>query len=329
MNASHTRPTVFTPRWLAAGGAVVLAGVIGIALLLQHGGSAACAAPPTGNATRTGKATFYDLGGGTGNCSFRGAPADDLFVALGNSEYSGAAACGSYLDVTGPKGKVRVKVIDRCPECEPGHLDLSRTAFKKIANEVQGIVPIKYKAVLNPATPGPVSVRIKEGSSQFWFAVLIDNHANPLTSVKVKSKGGGLRSAQRADFNFWIIEGGAGPGPFSIQMTDVYGHQATATDVRLQPEQIQSTSVRLTRGGTGAVAAGADEPRRAPKKRSPAPSTSRPGTVKAPAAVAKSAAARPAATPPGVLAAPGAVLPETSPSPPTAVELAAAKSTCG
>ncbi len=241
-----TRSHPCTPRRLVAGGVAVLAAVAAVALLLQNTTSAACAAPPSGSAVRTGKATFYDMGGGTGNCSFATVPANDLYVALGNTQYSAAGACGSYLDVTGPKGTVRVKVVDRCPECAAGHLDLSRTAFRKIADEVAGVVPITYRAVVNAPTPGPLSVRFKDGASQWWFAVLIDNHANPLTSVRAKASGGGWRTAKRADYNYWIISGGAGAGPFTMTFTDVYGHTATATGITLQPERTQTTSVRLT-----------------------------------------------------------------------------------
>jgi expansin (peptidoglycan-binding protein) len=236
--------TAYSTRWLATGGAVVLAGVVGVALVLQHGGSA-CAAPP-GNSTSSGKATFYDLGGGIGNCSFPGAPADDLFVALGPSQYAKAASCGSYLDVTGPKGKVRVKVIDSCPGCEVGHLDLSRTAFKKIADEVQGVVSITYRTVVNPLTPGRLNVRLQEGASQYWFSALIDNHGNRLASVRVASSGGSFHAAKRADYNYWVIDGGAGSGPFTIKITDVDGHLATVTGIKLSPGKTQQTSVRLT-----------------------------------------------------------------------------------
>jgi expansin (peptidoglycan-binding protein) len=293
--SAHSRPPVLRRRWLATGGAVVLAGVIGVALLVQNGGSAACAAPPTGNERHQGKATFYDLGG-LGNCSFTGAPDDDLYVALGNAEYSSAAACGSYLDVTGPKGSVRVKVVDRCPECEEGHLDLSRTAFKRIADEVQGIIPITYKAAIDPGVPGPLSLRFKDGTSEFFFALLVDNHANPLRSVKVSS-GGGTRTAKRADFNFWIIDGGAGRGPFSVTMTDVYGNKATATGVGLRPEQTQRTSVRLTGGGgTAAVgAASADRSRNKPPARKARPAA-RPTTAAPSVSVSASPSASTAAS---------------------------------
>jgi len=267
---AHRRLGVISPRWLAAGGAVVLAAIVGTALLLQNGGSA-CAAPPSTSA-HTGKATFYDLGSGTGNCSFPSSPADDLFVALGPDQYSAGAACGTYLDVTGPKGKVRVKVTDSCPECAAGHLDLSRTAFKKIGAEVDGIIPITYKTVLNPAVPGPLTVRIQEGSSQYWFSALIDNHGNQLTSVKVSSKGGAFRTTKRADYNYWIIDAGAGPGPFTIKITDLYGGSATVTGITLSPGRTQKTTAHLV--GTRAVK-GLPPASPTPTKKKPAASPSK------------------------------------------------------
>ena len=277
---------LFTPRWLATGGAIVLAGIVGVALLLQNSGSA-CAAPPS-TSTKSGKATFYDLGGGTGNCSFAAVPDNDLFVALGNSEYSEAGACGSYLDVTGPKGKVRVKATDRCPECEPGHIDLSRTAFKKIANEVDGIVPIKYKRVLNPSV-GSMSVRMKEGSSQYWFAALIDNHGNPLKSVQVVGKG----SATRHDYNYWIIEGGAGAGPYTLKVTDITGRTSTLSGVKQQAGTVQ-------RPGAKSSVAAAETKKAAKPTKSPSksPSASPSPTVSATVAPLLEATTVPTTQPP-------------------------------
>ena len=239
---------LLSPRWLATGGAVVLAGAVAVAVLLR---SPACAAPPT-TSLHKGKATYYDLDGTKGNCSFP-PPADDLYVALGPNEYAAAAPCGGYLDVTGPKGKVRVKVFDSCPECGTGHLDLSRTAFKRIGNEIDGIIPITYKAVRNPPTPGPLSITFVAGTSRYYWAVVIDNHANPLRSVRTKGPGGSWLTANRTDYNTWIINRDVGNGPFSVRMTDIYGHTGTATDIKLIPNQRQTTSVRLT----GAPAASA------------------------------------------------------------------------
>ncbi|MEV8505089.1 expansin EXLX1 family cellulose-binding protein [Actinoplanes sp. NPDC051475] len=276
-----TAHRLLRPRWLATGGAVLLAGVLGTALLLQNGGGA-CAAPPT-SAKHTGKATFFDLAGTVGNCNFK-PPADDLYVALGRTEYSKALSCGSYIDVTGPKGKVRVKVFDSCPECTPGWLDLSRTAFKKIANPSAGVVPITYRAVPNAATPGPLSITFAKGSSQYWWAILIDNHANPITSVRAKGPGGSWMTATHVDYNFWLIERRTGNGPFQIQMTDIYGNTATAKNVKLIPEKKQATSVRFA-GGSTATVKSAPSPTQskskapAKKKASPAPKASSPAVV--------------------------------------------------
>jgi expansin (peptidoglycan-binding protein) len=299
-----TAHRLLSPRWLATGGAAVLAAVLGVVLVVDHN-AAACAAPPSTTAHK-GKATFYDLEGTQGNCSFQ-PPADDLYVALGRTEYSGALSCGSYLDVTGPKGKVRVKVFDSCPECTTGWLDLSRTAFKKIGAEVAGVIPITYKAVPNAATPGPLSITFAKGSSQYWWAVLIDNHANPIKSVSAKGPGGSWMMASHADYNIWIIDHQTGTGPFSIKMTDIYGHTATAKNIKLQPGKKQTSSVRLTTGPaaearTEATTAPTTAPTVAPTAKSSRTPAKSPGPT-ASAATSTSPAAEAAVVAPVALAA--------------------------
>jgi expansin (peptidoglycan-binding protein) len=256
---------------LAAGGGLVLAAVVAVAVTLQSTGGAACAAsvPPTGGTAHKGKATFYTLASGGGNCSYVGPPADDLYVALSPGEYVDAAACGGYLDVTGPKGKVRVKIVDQCPECPTGHLDLSRRAFARIADPVQGIVPVTYRAVVNPRLPGPLAFRIKEGASQFWFAVLVVDHGNPLRMVEARSPGRAWKKITRTDYNYWVQDGGFGPGPYSIRVTDVYGVRAIADGIRLAPARVQTTKVSLYGGSAPRTRAPA-----APGNRAPGPSRS-------------------------------------------------------
>lgn len=275
-------------RWVLVGAAALLAAVTTAVLTLRSGPSPACAAPPTGSTVHRGKATFYDSKGAGGNCSFVSAPADRMYVALGPSEYSAGAGCGGYLDVTGPKGKVRVMIMDQCPECPPGHLDLSKEAFAKIAKPVDGVVSISYKAATNPTLPGPLSFRIKEGASRYWFAALVINHGNPLRSVEVRS-GSTWRATERAEYNYWIYESGLGPGPYTIRITDVYGQRVTATGIKMAPEQVQETSVRLY--GAGAAAprttpspkASTASPAAKPKASTPPPTTGTPPAL-APAA---------------------------------------------
>lgn len=236
-------------RWLAGGGAAVLAAVLGLVLVLRYGETAVCAAelaaPPSGATVYKGKASHYDAGRSGGSCSFPGPPANKLYVALGSAQYAGSAACGTYLDVTGPKGTVRVMVLDRCAGCTGNKIDLSRQAFARIADPAKGIVSVRYRAVVDPPLSGPLTFRVKRGASQWWFAVQIGNHGNPVRSVAVRRAGSGWRAAKRQPDNYWVVDGGLGPGPYSIRVTDVYGHQAVAHEIRLAPRQVQRSSVRL------------------------------------------------------------------------------------
>ncbi|MFC4145684.1 expansin EXLX1 family cellulose-binding protein [Micromonospora mangrovi] len=295
------RAAVRTGRWLAGGGLVALAAFTGLVLAVRTGAEPACAAaparnapaaaapralaaPPLGGTVHQGKATFYDSQGAGGNCSRPAAPTNRLYVALGPGEYAEGAACGGFLDVTGPKGTVRVLVMDQCPECEPGHLDLSAEAFARIADPVKGVVPVSYRAVVNPPLPGPLTFRMKEGASQWWFAVLVGEHGNPLRSVEVR-QGGNWRGATRQDYNYWLIDSGAGPGPYAIRVTDVYGHRATATGIRMAPGQVQRSAVRMYGGATPAASRSATptrSPSASPSASASAAPTAPPSTTVSP-----------------------------------------------
>ncbi|RDX44877.1 barwin-like endoglucanase, partial [Lentinus brumalis] len=90
-----------------------------------------------------GTATYYQPNGGFGAC---GAPSQnsDFVVALSPSEYAGGANCWRHIGVR-YKGKfVDVTVVDECPGCEPGHIDLSEGAFQQLASLSLGVIPVEY-----------------------------------------------------------------------------------------------------------------------------------------------------------------------------------------
>lgn len=107
--------------------------------------------PPTKDAGSTpdqptsedfsGEATYYDADG-TGACGF-GKSNDFLVAALNKSQYS-KAQCGKCALVKGPKGSVTIKIVDLCPGCKNGDLDLSETAFEKVADLSDGRVDITW-----------------------------------------------------------------------------------------------------------------------------------------------------------------------------------------
>jgi hypothetical protein len=269
------RPRRRNRRWpllgFGFGGIAVVAAVVALAVgMSQAVGTRACAAALSAGEV-SGTATHYVLQS-LPNCSYPSPPADGLFVALSPGEYDSAAACGGYLEVHGPDGSVRVEVIDQCPGCGAGHIDLSEAAFSAIAPLNAGLVDVTYQPLVNPSLPGPISLLVKQGSSQYWLALLAMNTGNPLASVQVRSEsGGGWYSLVQASYNYWVAQSGAGTGPFTVRLTDTQGHVVTVQGVALSPGVVQGTGTWMY--GAGTTTGPAPDPASTPSR---APHTSRP-----------------------------------------------------
>jgi expansin len=252
----------------------------------------------------SGEATHYVLQPGNGNCSYPAANTAQYFVALSPAEYGIAAACGSYIEVTGPDGSVTAEVVDQCPPCQSGHIDLGEPAFSQIAPLAAGLVSVSYHTIVDPPLPGPLAFRVKEGSSAYWLALLPINNGNPITSVRVSSASHGWQDLSRASYNYWLAPSGMGAGPFTVQLTDSAGHQVTVTGISLAPGVVQATSTWMYGAGAAAAAVpAAAAPGGAATSASPTPPGPSPaGTSASPtpsrsAPVPVAAARRPTASP--------------------------------
>ncbi|CAG0935215.1 Expansin-YoaJ [Thermoflexales bacterium] len=180
---------------------------------------------PKENPLHTGIATYYDATG-AGACSFDPSPNDLMVAALNAQEYNTAAYCGAYVQVNGAKGSVIVRIVDLCPECLAGHLDLSREAFDRIDDLPKGRVPITWR-VVSPAISGPIAYHFKEGSNQWWTAVQIRNHRNPIAKFEYWT-GSQWVSVPRVSYNFFVqTNPGMGVGPYTFRVTDSYTHTLT------------------------------------------------------------------------------------------------------
>jgi expansin len=173
-----------------------------------------------------GVATYYDPDRAaiTGRCSFPpiGDAGDgDRFVAALNApDYAHAAWCGACLAVSGPLGEVVVRVIDRCPGCKHGDLDLSRDAFAEVAPLSAGRVRIAWREVECPVT-GPIGYHVKPGSNAQWLAIQLRNHRTPIASLEVRGAAG-YQALARSDDNYFAVRG-LGAGPYALRATDVRG----------------------------------------------------------------------------------------------------------
>lgn len=180
---------------------------------------------------RTGEGTYYNADG-TGNCSFDPSPEDLMVAAMNHADYDNAALCGAFIEIVGPKGRVTVRIVDRCPECARGDVDMSPQAFARIADLSAGRVPIRWR-IVSPALTGPIAYRFKEGSSQWWTAVQIRNHRNPVARFEYLRSDGQWQTVPRAMYNYFVASSGMGPGPYTFRVTDMYGNVLTDTGIPL------------------------------------------------------------------------------------------------
>ncbi|PBK90507.1 hypothetical protein ARMGADRAFT_1111869 [Armillaria gallica] len=91
----------------------------------------------------TGEATWYTPNGGVGAC---GAPMQnsDHIVALSSNQYAGGAHCWKYIGVH-YKGKfVDATIGDLCPGCGHNGIDLSPSAFEKLAPLDDGRIQVTW-----------------------------------------------------------------------------------------------------------------------------------------------------------------------------------------
>jgi expansin (peptidoglycan-binding protein) len=109
------------------------------------GGTSEAGADAAPTVDYSGEATYY-AADGTGACGFKASP-NDLNVAAMNKSQYGKSWCGQCVLVAGPKGTVKVRIVDLCPGCAHGDLDLSEQAFTAIASLSAGRVKITWHVV--------------------------------------------------------------------------------------------------------------------------------------------------------------------------------------
>ncbi|WP_067689190.1 expansin EXLX1 family cellulose-binding protein [Nocardia jejuensis] len=198
-------------------------------------------APPV---PERGEARFYAFTPAVA-CSLPDLPLDGYYVGVPTGEYDGSLPCGTYVDIDGPLGSVRAQIVDRCPGCAPHQYDLSRATFEAIANTHDGVAPIRINRVRDPNPAPELFYRVQQSSSADWIGLLFSGSGNPIRQVDLRAESGGdWRNLRRGYDNYWSVSG-AGAGPFTARVTDVYGHEALIPNLTIEPGQLRHTGIRL------------------------------------------------------------------------------------
>ena len=133
-----------------------------------------------------------------------------------------------------PDGKETiVMVVDSCPSCPyVGDIDLSYSAWDAVTgNESPSKYDGTWEFVECPSAflTGPLKLRFKDGSSQWWYALQPVNHRTKITGMTVSFNG------KTEDLIFGEIEGYWWKGvsqlsfPVTITMTNEEGNTASVT----------------------------------------------------------------------------------------------------
>jgi expansin (peptidoglycan-binding protein) len=162
-----------------------------------------------------GVATAYEAADGNGACLYGPSGGDMMIAAMNHTDYESAKACGAYVLVRAANGaSITVRIVNECPlPCAPGQLDLSQQAFAKLAKLSVGRLPITW-TLLSPAASGTISIRYKDGSSQWWCGIQAIGHRNPVAALEVRT---------------------------------AYGEQLTINGIALKPDVAQPTRVQFGR----------------------------------------------------------------------------------
>jgi expansin len=200
---------------------------IGLAMLASCGGGGDDGTTPGGSCEAPvesrGEGTYYSATG-AGNCSFDATPNDLMVGAMNAVDYGTADWCGACVEVDGPDGSVVVRIVDQCPECPQGDIDLSREAFGMISPLAAGRIAITWREVPCTVT-GPIAYHFKDGANQWWTAIQIRNHRYPIAKLEAKDAASGTyHEIPRVEYNYFVEDSGLGPGPYTLRVTDTYGH---------------------------------------------------------------------------------------------------------
>ncbi|KAJ9268397.1 CAZyme family CBM63 [Paecilomyces variotii] len=183
----------------------------------------------------SGQATYYTTNGvQDGTCSFSGytLPSSLFGTALSNSNWNNGANCGACAQVSAPGGKsIKAMIVDQCPGCGENHLDLFPDAFSELAALSVGVLDVQWN-IVPCGIDSPLSLKAKDGSSQYWFSMQVVNSNLPIKALEVSTDGGNTwQETTRTYYNFFEKDGGFGSETVDVRVTSLTGDKLVVQNV--------------------------------------------------------------------------------------------------
>lgn len=193
----------------------------------------------------TGTSTFYggNLNGGT--CSFTTytLPSGVHGTAFSGSKWNSAAHCGACVQVTANEKSIIAMIVDQCPECDEGHLDLFENAFSVLEPLSSGQVSTSYTFVDCPISSALI-LHNRSGTSPYWFSMQVVNANEPVSKLEVSTNGGSTwQSTTRRDYNFFENASGFGTATVTVRVTSESGSIVVVKNVSVASDsQVTASS---------------------------------------------------------------------------------------
>ncbi|TGJ87990.1 hypothetical protein E0Z10_g736 [Xylaria hypoxylon] len=133
-------------------------------------------------------------------------------------------------------------IVDQCPECDPGHLDLFENAFKTLSPSSSNPLSTSYKFVDCPISSSLV-LHNKSGTSAYWFSMQVVNANEPVSKLEVSTDGGSTwKSTTRQEYNFFENSSGFGTATVTVRVTGESGSTVVVKNVSVASDS-QVTAV--------------------------------------------------------------------------------------
>ena len=180
-----------------------------------------------------GDGTAYTLNAPpNGNCNIQSykPAAQTYYAAMNNAQWSAYKTCGMCVNVRcideqcpTPRKSVTVQILDRCPECKHGDLDMSPEVFMEITGSSPSRLLVEWDFVPCPSdfSSGPIEFCLKKGSNSYWTAIQPLNAKRTITKMTVNGSPAALN--QMDAYYFLTTQGVDLHEPTDITVTTAGG----------------------------------------------------------------------------------------------------------
>ncbi|EGC35051.1 hypothetical protein DICPUDRAFT_34025 [Dictyostelium purpureum] len=158
-----------------------------------------------------------------------------LTATLNEYFYSSGVKCGDCFEISGPKGKTVVRVVNfcsagTCPSEKPLFM-LTPDAFSEISNDPLSVIyDAGFRKVSCDANAAPIKAQVSEDSSKYYVKLLIFNNNLGIKDVTIKSKS--MKTAvpmvrQNSAQFVWSEAGKEMTFPATVTVSSQYGGSVT------------------------------------------------------------------------------------------------------